>query len=288
MNTKIILDSTCDFPEGLEYLEKEFDILPSILFVDGEEFLDGVDIQLEEVFAALRAKKVVKTAQVSLYHFKELFSKYVEEKQDFIYLSFTSKHSGIFQTANMVVEDLREDHPDVKMAVIDTMGATVLNGELARILKENDEQGASFEDLVEFANNFVKYGEYNFVLKELDHLARGGRLSKIVTIAGGVLDIKPLLKLDKGELLIYKKIRTYKKAVKELVKMCLEGIGEYKDKPVYIGYSAERDSAEVLKKVFEDEGCTNVVLFQIGCGLASHLGMNGAGVLFMNQKYYEQ
>lgn len=286
MKTKIIIDSTCDFPEGLEHKKEEFDVLPANIYIDGVEYLDGIEIKIEDIFKAIEEKKTIKTAQVSLFRFRELFESLAEKGKDFIYLSFTSKHSGIYQTATMVVENLKVEYPDVKMAVIDTKGATVINGELALELDRQNSSGKSFEELVSFAENYAKHGEYNFVLKELDHLVRGGRISKIVSIAGGVLDIKPLMKLENGQLIIYKKIRTYKRAIKELMQICIDGIGSYKDKPIYVGYSADRDIALRLKEEFEKLNCTNVLLFQVGSGLASHLGMNGVGVLFMDENYY--
>lgn len=287
MGTKIIIDSTCDFPDDHKEAREYFDVLPANIFIDELEYQDGETVFVEDILQAHKDKKTVKTAQVSLFRIRELFEDYAKKSQDFIFLSFTSVHSGIYQTATMVAEELSEKYPQVKMKVIDTRGATVINGTLALTLREMDQQGASFEELVNYCHSYTPNGRYYFVLKELDHLVRGGRISKVVSVAGSVLDIKPLMKLEDGQLMIDKKIRTYKRAIKELVVMSLDAMSS-KDHPVYVGYCEDKEIAIKLRDVLDEAGCTNLKLFQIGSGLATHLGRNGVGILFMDPAFYQQ
>lgn len=282
MKTKIIMDSTCDFPEGMTHVKEQLDILPVNIYVDDEEYQDGENITIHDVLKAIDDKKIIKTSQISLYRMRELFESYAKAGQDFIFLAFTSCHSGIYETANMVVQELRTRYPSVKMEAVDTKGATAINGLLATRLLEMDEADNDFNLLVDYARKHAGQGKYIFVVKELDHLVRGGRISKLASMAGGILDIKPILQLKDGQMDIYKKIRGYKRAIKEILHITKEAIGQDYKKTVLVGYSADEEAAYKLREQLVDMGCEDVRMFQIGSGLATHLGKNGIGILLVD------
>lgn len=282
MKTKIIVDSTCDFPEHMQHLKEQVEILPINIYVDDEEFQDGENIHIEDIFQAIEEKKVIKTSQISLYRMKALFENHAKAGQDFIFLAFTSCHSGIYETACMVISELRTRYPGVQMEAIDTKGATAINGLLAKKLLEMDYEGISYTEMIAYAKDYATRGKYIFVVKELDHLVRGGRICKFASIAGGILNIKPIIQLKDGEMYIYKKMRGYKKAIKEILAIAKASIGDHYHKTVLVGYSADKKEAHQLRDQLLELGCQDVMLFQIGSGLATHLGRNGIGILLMD------
>lgn len=282
---KLIVDSTCDLPE--EIINKhDIKILPLRVLLNDKEYLDRVDISIEEVYDEMRKGVLPKTSQVAPGEIYDVFNRYCEEGNDFIYLAFSSVLSGTCSLATNILEEFKEKYSEIRMEVIDSKaGATGIGLIIMQALKLIDE-GYSFDIIVDQINEMVSNVEHIFMLTDLNWLMKGGRISKTQAALGTMLDLKPILQVNNGYMEVIKRIRGRKKALNTLVDLLEERIHGFKNQVIGIGHADDLETAEELadiirKRVGED---TVFTINKIGCVLGSHLGIGGVGILFFNKK----
>ena len=210
MQVKILADSACDLPLQF-YKDNNVTLFPLKVQINGKEYEDIKTIEPKKVYEAIRNGDIPKTSQVSPLLFEEVFTKMAENNEDGIYIAFSSELSGTYQTAVMILDQVKEIYPNFKLTIVDTKCASLGQGlivkEAARLAAEN----VSKEEILKDVLFRVKYMEHLFTVADLDHLAKGGRVSKTAAFLGGLLNIKPLLNVEDGKLVPLEKIRGKKK-----------------------------------------------------------------------------
>ncbi len=281
---KIIVDSACDIPNN--YLkENNIDLLPFRIIVDQEEYLDGIDIDTEQLFKFLEEKRHVTTSQVRATDFEKAFTNCAEKGWDCLYLAFSSKMSGAYQTAKLISENVKEKYPDFKMEVIDTKsGSTAINLLVEQIVQLKNNK-LPFEDIIKKAEVLTKNVEHIFTLESLERLKTGGRISKTTAAIGEFLNIKPVLEVNNGKIELFKKVRGYDRAYKKILKIMEKRSSDLKNKLIGISYSGEKENAIKLKEMIADRfGTKDFMINMISNVLTVHLGRSGVGVFFINEK----
>lgn len=281
---KIVIDSTCDLPE--EYM-KLYDIksLPLRILLGDKEYSDKVTIQVEEVYDEMRKGVVPKTSQVSAADMYKVFTKYCEEKQDFIYLSFSSVLSGTHDVAKLIIEELKEKYHDCNMEVIDSKGGALGTGLIALQAARMGRTTDDFEAIKKEIEFMVEHVEHVFTLDDLDWLIKGGRISKAVGVVGGVLDIKPIMHVDNGYLKVIKTSRGRKKSINTLINMVEERSAKFPSQIIGISHADDLETAkEIEAKLKANNPNRKFIIQHIGSVLGSHLGLGGVGILFLNEK----
>ncbi len=286
MATKIIVDSACDLPE--EILEKyNIELLPFNINIDGESYKDGIDIEIDELYAALRESKIPKTSQVSPEDFKNVLKKNAELGNDCIYISFSAKMSGAFKTAKLVAEQVEDKYNDIKIDVLDSKAGSVATGIIAykaAILLEN---GVEKEKVIEKIKFWADHIEHIFMLANLKTLERGGRISKTKSFIGNILNIKPILHVNDGKIELLQKARGTKKAINKMINFLKNKSYDITEQLIGIAHADDLDHAEVLKEKIEDLGGEIFCIEKIGSVLGAHLGIGGIGIFFLNEAEYQ-
>lgn len=284
MTTKLIIDSTCDLPE---WIIKKFrlEVLPLIVTLENKSYRDNIDIQLEEVYGAMKKGIVPKTSQVPPEAIYTLFTEHCEAGHDLIYVSISSELSGTFQLATMIANELREKYPSRKLTVIDSKGGSMGTGLIALQACFMIERGAGYDAVCEYVKKAADHIEHFFIISNLEWLSKGGRIPKSLGKVGNLLNIKPLLKVENGKVALLQMVRGQKKALRTLLEKVSERIDHMTDQ--YIGIT-HADDAELAKKVEEMvktafPGCRTFVK-SIGAAMGVHLGIGGVGIFFFNEK----
>lgn len=285
MALKIITDSASDLPK---YIADEYgvEIIPTPVVVDGKDYFDGETIMPDEFYNILRSGADIKTYHINSFMFKEHFEKYAKNKDSLIYICFSTGIAGTFNAANIAKEELLENYPDFDLTIIDSKQASVGFGlivyKAARMLKEE----CSKEDIINTINFYIEHMQTIFTVETLEYLYKGGRLSKTSAIAGGLLDIKPLIKVDEeGGLVSFDKTRGRNKSLKELVKLVGEK-GVSLDKQ-YIGvvHGDDKETIDNIKQMLKEQyGCANFVENYVGCAIGAHTGPGIIGITFLNEE----
>lgn len=283
--TKIIMDSTSDLPDGI--IEKySIDILPLRVFIKDKEYLDKVTISVEDVYDAMRKGICPMTSLPNPKKTYEAFKKYASNGIDFIFYSFSSKLSSTYETCYLIIEKLKKEFPNVKMDIVDTKAGSFASGLIALQGAILAKLGNKFEDIVKASKENIQYIEHIFTIDDLSWLLKGGRISKSGAIIGNALNIKPILDVQDGKMVVIKKIRGRKRALNTVVDLVQQRIKEFPNQIIGITHADDLKTAlEIKDMIIERIGNNNNILIEkIGSVLGSHLGIGGVGVFFFNKK----
>jgi len=285
---KLIVDSTTDLPQT--YFEKyQIEIIPLIVNVNGVSFRDGIDISLDEVYQEMRKGSKIKTSQPNIQDVYDILEKHLQNQDDIIIITISSKLSGTYQTITLVKNQLLVDYPDAKITVIDSRGGSGVAGLMALQGTYMIEEGFSYDEVVANLIELSQNAEHIFTLDDLTYLFQGGRLTKAAAMLGNLLRVKPILDVQDGQIHLFDKVRHMRKALQYIANLVEERIRDFPDQIIGIMHGDDIELAYELRDlIVERIGEKLFILDQIGSTLGSHLGIRGVGVFFFNKKphYY--
>jgi DegV family protein with EDD domain len=283
MAVKILADSACDLPLSF-YEEYQVKLLPLKVLIDEKEYEDLVTIQPDSVYSAIRSGKIPKTSQVSPATFETVFTEMAKQKQEGIYIAFSSELSGTYQSAVMILEQVKENYPDFQLTIVDTKCASLGYGLVVREAALLAADNHSKEEILATVEFFTNHMEHLFTVDDLDYLAKGGRLSKASAFLGGLLNIKPLLTVENGKLVPVEKIRGKKKLLKRLVELMHEKGQSFSKQTVGISHADDEETALELKSMIEDSlNPREVLITSIGSAVGAHTGPATIALFFLSE-----
>jgi DegV family protein with EDD domain len=283
MGVKILADSASDLP--LEFFEQNnVALFPLKVHVDGKEYEDLRTIEPQEVYDNIRAGILPKTSQASPAGFKEVFTEMAINKEQGIYIAFSSQLSGTYQTAVMISEQVKEEYPEFDLTIIDTKCASLGCGLVVMEAVKAAQAGKSKEEIVKDAVFRAQHMEHLFSVDDLDHLAKGGRVSKASAFLGGLLNIKPLLNVEDGKLVPIEKIRGRKKLLRRIIELMHERGKSLNSQVVAISHADDAATAQEMKELIAKEfGTREVFINSIGAAVGSHTGPGTISIFFLNE-----
>lgn len=281
---KLIVDSTCDLPD--EFIEMyDVKVLPLYITLEGEEYRDKKDIQVDQVYSAMRKGIVPRTSQINFQDCYNVFEEYCSKGYNFIYIAFSSALSGTYQFARHILSEFEGKYQNVKMEVLDSKSGSVATGLMALQAAKMIRVGYQFEEILEQIKAMISHVEHLFTITDLKWLVKGGRLDKLHGMIGSLMNVKPLLDLDNGSIEVIRRVRGRENALHALVDILAERIKDFPDQVIGISHADDLTYAEELKaSIVQKLGSNKFILCKIGGVLGSHLGIGGIGVFFFNQK----
>lgn len=214
----ISTDSTEDLPET--YLkENNISIHPLYYIIEDKEYIPGVDdMPVKDFYKALKEGKMPTTSASNPINIIAQFQKEINEGNDILHLSFSSGLSSSYNNAKICAQKIMEEEPNSKIVVVDTLSGTVGQGILLMKAVEMKKAGKTIDEIAQWINDNKKHVIHEFTVSDLNHLFRGGRLSRASAIVGTMLNIQPILHMDdEGKLAAIGKVRGRKKALCALV-----------------------------------------------------------------------
>lgn len=281
----ITVNSTVDLPE--EWLaERGVPVIPLKYTIDGETYTDMEGLSEKEFFAKLREGKMSVTSQVNPEEVVTMFEPYVKEGKDILHLGFSSALSGTLNSMRIGAEMLQEKYPDAKIIVIDTLCACLGEGLLLYYALKEKEKGKTIEEVAQWAEENKLHVCHNVTVDDLNHLHRGGRVSKTTAVIGTLVQIKPVIHMDnEGRLQVIGKERGRKKSLNKIVDMAVERFKGWENDIIMITHGDCIEDAEyVAKLVREKMGIDNILINNIGTVIGSHTGPGVVAVFCMGNK----
>lgn len=280
---RIFADSGCDLPKSF-YAENDVHLFPLRVLIDGTEYDDVFGIDTTEVYAAIQKGSLPKTSQVSPEVFYTQFEALAQSGEPGLYIAFSSELSGTCATAQMVYRELLEKYPDLQLTILDTKCASFGQGLVVKEAVATRDLGLSYEEVVAATKHRAETMVHLFTVGDLDHLAKGGRVSKASAFVGGLLNIKPILNVDDGKLVPLEKIRGMKKAVKRIVELMKERGDDFSNKVVGISHSNDEELLHEMKVAIE-EGLNPraIETTTIGAVIGAHVGQGTIAIFFSNK-----
>ena len=281
----IFTDSCCDIsPEmltqwGVPYANMTFSF-------DGEdkEYIN-TDISNKEFYDRMRQGAHAKTAAINAAAFADAFAPILESGKDILYVAFSSGLSTTVNSAHMAVEELKEQFPDRKVLVVDTLAASAGGGLMVYMALAKQKEGASLEENATYIESLTPQHCIWFTVDDLEYLKRGGRVSPLVAFAGGVLGIKPVLQMDdEGHLIKVTTVRGRKKAIETLAAKYAELSYEQKDTPIFISHAECEEDAKLLADILmQRHGAEVTLITEIGPVIGSHAGPGTLAMFFIGK-----
>ncbi|XJZ28154.1 DegV family protein [Bacillota bacterium Lsc_1132] len=283
MQIKILTDSACDLP--LEYYRNTgVTLLPLKVQLNGNEFEDVKMIQPKMVYDAIRNGETPKTSQVSPFLFEKVFTEMAENNQEGIYIAFSSQLSGTYQTAVMILDQIKEKYPNFQLTIVDTKCASLGQGLIVQEAAKLAANGASKDEILKDILFRVQHMEHLFTVEDLEYLAKGGRVSKASAFLGGLLNIKPLLNVEDGKLIPLEKIRGKKKLLHRLIEVMRERGDNLSEQIIGISHADNEEMAQEVRQMIEEAfHPKEVYISAIGSAIGSHTGAGTIAIFFLNQ-----
>lgn len=279
MAIKIVTDSTSYIPS--EYIEK-YDIkVVSLNVVMNGTSRRELDIDNKDFYEEMKLSgEVPKSSQPIPEEIINTFKEIVKEGNSIVGIFLSSKMSGTFSSANMIKNMILEEYPKADIHILDSktncmqMGLAVI--EAGKAIYENK----SINEVIDAANHVINNSRFLFTPQNLEYLKKGGRIGGAAALFGNLLQIKPILTVLDGETAVFKKVRTRKKAVDEIVLTVLKDIESKGLGDIIVHHINCEEEGLKLAQALEDKLGKKVKIQSIGPVIGLHVGPGSIGIAY--------
>ena len=281
----ITVNSTVDLPkEWLE--ERKVPVIPLKYTIDNETYTDMEGLSSKEFFGKLRDGKMATTSQINPEEARAQLEPFLKEGKDVLHLGFSSGLSGTYNSMRIAGEELKEEYPEAKIIIIDTLCACLGEGLLLYKALQQKASGKTIEETAKWVEENKLHICHNVTVADLFHLHRGGRISKASAVLGSVVQIKPIIHMDEnGKLQVVGKERGRKKSLNKIVDMAVEQIKGWDNDIAKITHGDCQEDAEYEAKLVRERlGIENILINNIGTVIGSHTGPGVVAVFVMGNK----
>lgn len=278
MGLKIIVDSVSDIPRGLA-AELGIIVVPLQVNFEDASYKDGEDLDSKAFFQKVsKAAKLPTTAQVTPGEFITVFSRELEAGHDLIVITMSARMSGTHNAARTAMEYLETD----RITLFDSKSITFGYGLIAVLGARLIQAGADKEAVCSQIAYMIENQESRFIVDTLDYLRRGGRLTVSEAFIGGLLNIKPILKVAHGELLAEEKVRGRKKAIRYICDWLEREQIDLSDKTVALYHADDREHMNELEDALRQQfNLGEVVYSEVGSVVGTHSGPGCVAISFI-------
>lgn len=283
----ITTDNNADLPESY-YQEHGVGCGYLSYTMDGTHYTHENFMPEAEFYTKMRAGSMPSTAQVNPAEARQIFEPYLKEGKDVLHIAFSSGLSGTYNSCRLAAEELLEEYPDRKIKVVDSLAASLGQGLLVYLAQKKKEEGSDMETVGRWVEENRDHIVHLFTVDDLNHLYRGGRVSKTTAVLGGMLNIKPVLHVDEeGKLIPVGKVRGRKKSILELASLMDQQIGSYKDScdTIFISHGDCLEDAEFLaERIKAKYHIQTEIINYVGAVIGAHSGPGTLALFFVGDK----
>ena len=272
MTFKILTDSTTDLPEKWA-AEHDVTILGLTIQLDGVTYETVGENKLTSrtLLEKMKAGSQPTTSQINVGQFEDVFREYAKAGTPLLYVAFASLLSGTYQSAVMARDIVLEDYPQAVIEILESRAASMGEGLLVMKAVEARSEGKSLTEILNILLALRPKVQTYFLVDDLNHLVRGGRISKTAAMIGSLASIKPIIAVQAdGSLKPIAKVRGKKKAQAECVRMLLENIAD--DRAVIAHADADQDAENLKEQLLADGRVKEVLIEPLGPVIATHVG----------------
>lgn len=285
----IVSDVTLDLVQDIVD-ELDVNIIPMDFHLGDTPYThypDERELSCEEFYKRLKAGEDSVTSQINPVVFENFLTPFLESGKDVLYIAFSSGLSGTYNTGRLMTEGLKEKYPDRKIICIDSLCASIGEGLLVYLAAKEKEKGKSLEEVAKFVEKTKTKCCHWFMVEDLHHLKRGGRLNSLEAIVGTALRICPVLSVDReGKLLVVAKVRGNKKALDYLVSRLEQDGIDTKNQTVIIGHAACPEYAKSVAEILMERGLVkDYLISNIGPVIGTHTGAGMCALTFVGENY---
>ena len=260
-------------------------VIPMPYTVDGEERLYdlGENTDLKAFFDRMRAGAAVSTAGLNPQTYIDIFEPYFKAGEEVLYVAFSSRMSNTFSYLDTAIAELKAKYPDAKYRRYDTLNISMGAGIMVYLAaKFFNAHGGDVDATCAYLDTLVQNVAVLFVVDDLKYLTRGGRLSPAKAKIGNVLQLKPVLYVNKeGEIDVLTKQNGFKKAMSFIVSEFARKYRHVEGAPVVIvGADCDGYVAELRSRIESEAGGAEIIVQPVGPVIGAHCGPGTYGIIF--------
>lgn len=277
MKIGLVTDNTCNLP--IEFLEKNDIGYTSLYILRNSKHIRAIDLCPTTFYEELKEGSYVPlTSQPSVKDFEKIYRNMLKKYDYLITLTISEKLSGTLKSAKLAASMVDKK----RIFTVDSKLTSFGLGFLILELKEKIESGNySIEQLIEFARNFYTTVRTIFSVTNIDYLYKGGRIGKAKALMGGLLNMKPTLSLEEGEIIPVKNVRGINKMVKEVVKLSTERIESLRLKKIAVIHTGNLKYGGLIIEELRNNGFhdDDIIYALLDPVIGTHLGPDAVGVI---------
>lgn len=292
MAYKIFTDAACDLTQQMAD-ELNLTVLPMEFSIDGKQYknyLDNRELDADVFYNMQRNNeaKEWKTSAVNTGTFTEYFEASLKEGDDILYIAFSSGLSGTYNASLIAIEDLKEKYPERKIFAVDTLCASLGQGLMVYLAAQKKNEGASIEEVAKYIEDTKLHICHSFTVENLKQLHKGGRVSTTVAVVGGILNIKPMMKVDNnGKLISVGKVKGRAASITALCDSMEGKADDYATQHLFISHGGCIEEARNLAKMVSEKYGTpieNIHINYIGPLIGCHSGAGTLALFFVGNE----
>lgn len=280
----IITDGSCDLPPQLTK-EKDVTVVPFYVSFDDEHYQKEIEeIGIRDFYQRMvdESKVYPKSSMPSVQDYADAFLPFVKQNIPIICICITTKFSGSMQSALNAKNLILEKYPQAQITVIDATINTVLQGQYVLEAASLRDHGVSYQDTIARLEEIKSTGRIFFTVGNMEYLKHGGRIGKVAALAGGALDIRPIITLKQGEIFPSGIDRGRKRTLKKVMNLLFDylrdsslGIESYS---IAVGYGYDIEEGAVFRDqalaALQSKGYAieQIPVYQIGATIGVHTG----------------
>lgn len=283
----ITTDSNSDLPA--DYQKKLGTvIIPQYYSFGDTVYGDELHMPPTEFYERMKSGELPQSQANNPAVIEDKFRSVLDRGLDIIHIAFSSALSGSYNNVCMVANELKEDYPEAKITVIDSLNVSL--GETLLLLHATDlkEKGCSYDEIVSDLEEYKHHINVQFTVDDLFHLQRGGRVSKATALVGSALNLKPFLMVtDAGTLTSDGTARGRKKSLRTLVERMKNTLEENADTTAPVGIvhgNCLEDAESVAEQIRTELGFTDIIINDISPSIGTHAGPGALGILYYGKK----
>ncbi|NCB62092.1 MAG: DegV family protein [Clostridia bacterium] len=284
----IVTDSSADLTPAL--VEKTgVEVFPLSFTIKDKtyhNYPDDREMSAKQFYSLVRAGERATTAAVNVADLTQGLEPIARSGKDILILSFSSGLSATYQSGELAAAELREQFPERKFYVVDTLSASLGQGMLVCLAAEQKANGKTIEEVRDWVEAEKFHLCHWFTVDDLNHLKRGGRVSAATALVGTMLSIKPVLHMDnEGHLISMGKARGRAASLKALVDKMQELAIEPGSQTPFISHGdCEEDAKRVADEIKARFGVKEVVINNVGPVIGAHTGTGVVALFFLGKE----
>ncbi|MEA2069723.1 MAG: DegV family protein [Asgard group archaeon] len=282
---KIIADSTCDLPENL-IKKHNIGIIPLNIIFEDEVRQQYINITNEEFYERLEAGEEISTGVPSPKVIKEIIEAGLEESEEVLIITLSSKLSGMFQTTSLVVRQFFDE----KVTVVDSLCGTIETGLVVLEAARKASAGKSIEEILTYLDEtLIPHSHLISYAETLKYLRRSGRISRLTHLMGTVLRIKPIFHIEEGEIVSSGKVMLWQDIIAAIKKLMAKMAGNQIVETMFIAHSGNPEKCQELIDYMKSlpNAPKEVLMAEVGPVVGVHVGPNTFGFVWIGNYYPE-
>lgn len=284
---KMVTDTSADLPA--DYLkENDIAVMSLAYIIDGNTYGWENPMDEHEFYTKMRKGSMPTTSQVNIGDALKLFEELIEENDEILCISFSSGLSGSYNSVALAAHDVCEAHPEKKIRVVDSKAASLGQGLMVDFALRMRQEGKGLDETADYLEQNLKHFVHVFTVDDLNHLYRGGRVSRATAFVGTLANIKPILHVDEeGHLINIGKVRGRKKSLIELVNLMEQKIGDHieDNQKIFISHGDSLEDAEfVADEVKRRFGIDSFLINYVGPTIGAHSGPGTIALFFFGNE----